>query len=100
MTNGLDVQTRAAIQYGRMWQLDVRPWIYQAYDHEGKLLLELTPFRVEDNPYEDIPEGFYTVVVRRGRGGLRLMRDITALYIYILPYESYTTHRLQNKAVN
>jgi hypothetical protein len=59
MTNGLDVKTREAIQYWRSRHLDVRPWIYRVYDHEGEMLLELTPFRVEDNPYEDISEGFY-----------------------------------------
>jgi hypothetical protein len=69
MTHGLDVKTLAAIQYGWMWQLDVRPWIYQAYDHEGKMLLELIPFGVEDDLYADISEGFYTMVVCRRRGG-------------------------------
>jgi hypothetical protein len=28
------------------------------------------------------------------------MRDITVVHIILLIYKSYTTHRLQNKAVN
>lgn len=60
MTNGLDYKTREAVQYWRSCSLDVRPWVYRVY--EGGLdgmLLEISAFRVQDNPYEDIAEGYY-----------------------------------------
>ena len=60
ITNGLDYRTREAIQYWRSCKLDVRPWVYRVYDgQEDEILLEISPFRVEDNPYEDLAEGYY-----------------------------------------
>jgi hypothetical protein len=60
MTNGLDYRTREAIQYWRSCGLDVRPWVYRVYDGQpNEILLEMSAFRVEDNPYEDIAEGYY-----------------------------------------
>ena len=61
MTNGLDHKTREAIQYWRSCGLDVRPWVYRVYEGQAadEILLEMSPFRVEDNPYEDIAEGHY-----------------------------------------
>ncbi|MEA1051237.1 hypothetical protein U5801_15695 [Lamprobacter modestohalophilus] len=60
ITNGLDYRTREAIQYWRTCGLDIRPWVYRAYPgKQDEMLLEIAPFRVEDNPYEDIAEGYY-----------------------------------------
>jgi hypothetical protein len=60
MTNGLDYKTREAIQYWRSCGLDVRPWVYRVYEGQpNEMLLEMSAFRVEDNPYEDIAEGYY-----------------------------------------
>ena len=60
MTNGLDYRTREAIQYWRRSGLDIRPWVYRVYQGLSKeMLLEISAFRVEDNPYEDIAEGYY-----------------------------------------
>lgn len=60
MTNGLDYKTREAIQYWRYCGLDIRPWVYRLYDGAAnEILLEMSAFRVEDNPYEDIAEGYY-----------------------------------------
>ena len=60
ITNGLDYRTREAIQYWRRCKLDVRPWVYRVYAGQtDELLLEISPFRVEDNPYEDLAEGYY-----------------------------------------
>lgn len=60
MTNGLDVKTREAVRYWRSHGLDVRTWIYRVYrGDQGEMLLDLLPFRVEDDPYEDIAEGYY-----------------------------------------
>ncbi len=60
MTNGLDYRTREAIQYWRSCGLDIRPWVYRVYKgNDGEMLLEISAFRVKDNPYEDIAEGYY-----------------------------------------
>ena len=60
MTNGLDYKTRESIQYWRSCGIDIRPWVYRVYDGStNDILLEMSPFRVEDNPYEDIAEGYY-----------------------------------------
>ncbi len=61
MTNGLDYKTRESIQYWRQsCGLDVRPWIYRLYQgHPAEMLLEMSAFRVSDNPYEDLAEGYY-----------------------------------------
>ncbi|MBI4764962.1 MAG: hypothetical protein HY787_10195 [Deltaproteobacteria bacterium] len=60
MTNGLDYKTREAIQYWRSCGLDIRPWVYRVYEGQpNEILLEMSAFRVEDNPYEDIAEGYY-----------------------------------------
>lgn len=60
ITNGLDYRTREAIQYWRTCGLDVRPWVYRVYSgQEDEMLLEISAFRVGDNPYEDIAEGYY-----------------------------------------
>lgn len=60
MTNGLDYKTREAILYWRGCGLDVRPWTYRLYrGGEDEALLEISAFRVQDNPYEDIAEGYY-----------------------------------------
>ncbi len=60
VTNGIDHKTREAIQYWRGRGLDVRPWIYRVYKrNHSELLLEISAFSSEDNPYEDIAEGYY-----------------------------------------
>jgi hypothetical protein len=60
MTNGLDYRTREAIQYWRSCGLDVRPWVYRVYEGgNNDMLLEISAFRVQDNPYEDLAEGYY-----------------------------------------
>ena len=60
ITNGIDYKTREVIKYWRSCKLDIRPWIYRVFgDDNKKMNLEITPFRVEDNPYEDVAEGYY-----------------------------------------
>ncbi len=64
LTNGLDVDTRQAIQYWRLKVgIEVRPWVYRAYRLDSHELLEIAPFRVADDPLEDQAEsqadGFY-----------------------------------------
>jgi len=60
MTNGVDYRTREAIQYWRSTGLDVRPWVYRVYSSQpDEMLLEISAFRVGDNPYEDLSGGYY-----------------------------------------
>ncbi len=62
MTNGLDYRTREATQYWRNSGLDVRPWVYRVYHGTAdEFLLEISAFRVHDNPYEDLAEGYYVL---------------------------------------
>jgi hypothetical protein len=69
LTNGLDVETRQAIQYWRKAKLDIRPWVYRAYEFEGQMLLEISPFRTADDPLEDQAEsqgdGYYILNTNR-----------------------------------
>ena len=60
LTNGIDYQTRRAIQYWRFSGLDVRPWVYRLYpDKDGSFLMEISRFAIEDNPYEDVSTKFF-----------------------------------------
>ena len=61
VTNGIDLKTREAIQYWREKSLDVRPWIYRVYKGaaNSEMLLEISTFSSDDNPYEDISEGYF-----------------------------------------
>lgn len=60
LTNGIDHKTREAIKYWRERGLDVRPWIYRVYENdEENIHIEISSFSTEDNPYEDIAEGYY-----------------------------------------
>ena len=60
MTNGLDYRTRQSIKYWHSCGLDVRPWVYRVYPGQlDEMLLEISAYRVEDNPYEDLAEGYY-----------------------------------------
>jgi len=67
MTNGLDCETREAIQYWRAQKLVVRTWVYRVYESPaGEMLLEVSPFTVQDNPYEDAAEGYYILSTNYG----------------------------------
>jgi hypothetical protein len=62
ITNGLDAKTREAIRYWRSTGLDIRPWVYRVYPNQSatdSMYLEMSAFRVDDNPYEDLAEGYY-----------------------------------------
>ncbi|MGA8578375.1 MAG: hypothetical protein WB579_06820, partial [Bryobacteraceae bacterium] len=40
--------------------LDIRTWVYRVYPGQAdEMLLEISAFRVGDNPYEDLAEGYY-----------------------------------------
>lgn len=60
ITNGLDFKTRRAILYWRERGLDIRSWIYRIYKlDDNKVLIEFDTFRITEDPYEDVEEGFY-----------------------------------------
>ena len=56
LTNGLDTKTRQAIRYWRSTGLDIRPWVFRAYDIDKRLFIEISAFRTEDDPLEDVAE--------------------------------------------
>jgi len=96
ITNGIDYKTREAIKYWRSCKLDVRPWIYRVYGDDNKIMnLEISPFRVEDNPYEDITGKYYILNTNYGNSDVdhddMLMNKKCAAY-----YEpwKYTIERL------
>lgn len=68
MTNGLDVGTREAVQYWCARGLRVEPWIYRAYPgtNDGEMLVEMHPYRVGDDPYEDVASGYYVLNTNYG----------------------------------
>jgi hypothetical protein len=67
MTNGVDYQTREAIQYWRSRGLDVRQWLYRVYSSlPDEMLLEISAFRVGDNPHEDLSGGYYILNTNSG----------------------------------
>lgn len=60
ITNGLDFKTRQAILYWTQKGIDIRSWVYRLYKlSEDNILVEFDTFRIREDPYEDIEEGFY-----------------------------------------
>lgn len=60
ITNGLDFKTRQAILYWSQKGIDIRSWVYRLYKlSEDIILVEFDTFRIREDPYEDIEEGFY-----------------------------------------
>lgn len=60
ITNGLDFKTRQAILYWFQKGIDIRSWVYRLYKlSEDDILIEFDTFRISEDPYEDIEEGFY-----------------------------------------
>ena len=60
ITNGLDFKTRQAILYWSEKGIDIRSWVYRVYKlTEDDVLVEFDTFRIREDPYEDIEEGFY-----------------------------------------
>jgi len=68
MTNGIDTKTREAIRYWRSRNLEVQPWIYRVYKFgtSKEMTVEITPFRVKDNPYEDSYGGYFILNTNYG----------------------------------
>ncbi|HGE72397.1 TPA: EVE domain-containing protein [Candidatus Poribacteria bacterium] len=60
ITNGLDFKTRQAILYWQQQGIDIRSWVYRLYKlSEDNILIEFDTFRITEDPFEDIEEGFY-----------------------------------------
>lgn len=70
LTNGLDTKTRQAVRYWRSTGLDIRPWVYRSYDIDKRLYLEISAFRTNDDPLEDLAEShtnnFYVLNTNSG----------------------------------
>jgi hypothetical protein len=61
MTNGLDFNTRKAIQYWYSKGVKIFPWVYRVYEIEGKPYLSFEAFGAKDDPYEDTPIKYHLV---------------------------------------
>lgn len=67
IANGLDFKTRRAILYWSQKGIDIRSWVYRLYIlSEDNILVEFDTFRIRENPYEDIEEGFYILNTNYG----------------------------------
>lgn len=61
ITNGLDFRTRQAILYWSQSGIDIRSWIYRVYKLDSDVLVEFNMFRVSEDPFEDIEQGYYVL---------------------------------------
>jgi len=60
ITNGLDFKTRQSILYWNQSGIDVKSWIYRLYKiSEDNILIEFDTFRIKEDPFDDIEEGYY-----------------------------------------
>lgn len=67
ITNGLDFKTRQAILYWSQKGIDIRSWVYRLYKlNQDIILVEFDTFRISEDPYEDIEEGFYILNTNYG----------------------------------
>jgi len=67
ITNGLDFKTRQAILYWTQNGIDIRSWVYRLYKvGEDNILVEFDTFRIREDPYEDVEEGFYILNTNYG----------------------------------
>lgn len=59
ITNGLDFKTRQAILYWSQNGINIRSWVYRLYRLSKDILVEFDTFRIIEDPFEDLEEGFY-----------------------------------------
>jgi hypothetical protein len=59
VTNGLDFKTRQATLYWQQMGVDVRNWIYRIYQLNDDVLVEFDTFRIREDPYDDVEQGYY-----------------------------------------
>jgi len=68
ITNGLDFKTRQAILYWNQSEIDVRSWVYRLYQvSEDNILIEFDTFRIHEDPFEDIDEGYFILNTNYGK---------------------------------
>jgi len=67
IVNGVDFKTRQAILYWQTKGIDIKSWVYRLYklDEENNLF-EFHTFRVSEDPYDGIDEGFYILNTNYG----------------------------------
>jgi len=61
ITNGLDFRTRQAILYWSQSGIDIMSWVYRIYKLDSDVLVEFNTFRVSEDPFEDIEQGYYVL---------------------------------------
>lgn len=68
ITNGLDFKTRQSILYWKNKGIDVKSWIYRLYKiSDDNILVEFDTFRIIEDPFEDIDEGYFILNTNNGR---------------------------------
>lgn len=68
ITNGLDYKTRQAIEYWSQQGIQIDAWIYRVHQVGRDTLLEFETFQKSENPFEDLPEGYYILNTNRQDG--------------------------------
>ncbi len=66
VTNGLDFKTRQASLYWQRMGVDVKNWIYRIYQLNDEVLVEFDTFRIVEDPYEDVEQGYYLLNTNHG----------------------------------
>jgi hypothetical protein len=59
ITNGIDHKTRNAIKYWASQGIQIQSWIYRIHNLSNETLIEFDKFKILDNPFEDMDEGYY-----------------------------------------
>jgi hypothetical protein len=61
MTNGLDADTREAVQYWKSKGVQIFPWIYRLYEMNDEAFIAFDAFGAADDPYEDLGSNAHLV---------------------------------------
>lgn len=69
ITNGTDHRTRQSINYWASQGLNIQSWIYRIHKIDNEVLIEFDRFKVQDNPFEDISDGYYILNTNK-QGGI------------------------------
>src|SRR5438477_3463057 len=59
ITNGTNYKTRQTINYWASQGLNIQSWIYRLHQVDKEVFIEFDKFKVLDNPFEDLEEGYY-----------------------------------------
>lgn len=94
ITNGVDYRTRQSINYWILQGLNVQAWIYRIHQIDEELAIEFDRFKILDNPYEDINEGYY-ILNTNLQGGEEDEEDMLAKHKAAAYYEPWK-YKIEN----